>query len=581
VTRRRRTLWASLAFLILLVALTAWVGVRAVLARQHLMKARDEVSQLRAQVSAGELDGLAAGLAQIQHEARAAKSLTSDVVWTGLSKLPLLGRTLAASSDLADSVQSLADQTLAPLINVSKRLDPKNLRKPDGSIDLARLTAAAPDIDRANSSLTSTIAAINKQTLRGVLSPVVKAHNQLTAELTGLAGTIDTANRAAKIGPEMLGAKGARRYLMVFQTPAESRGTGGLVGSFAIIKIDNGKITRERTGSDTELKDSTTAVVDFGAEFNKRYANTDEALAWRNANFTPHYPYAAEIWQRLWEKQSGEKLDGVLSADPITLGYLLGVSGPVTLSDGEVINGENAATWSMVTSYARFPDPNNQTERKQLLVELATATLDRLTKGNGGSTALLKVLGRAAGERRLLVWSAHPAEEAVLSGTPLAGELPNAPGPSTAFVIRNRSGSKLDYYVERKLDYRVLSCTSKRRIVQVTATLTNTAPQGLPPYVLFRADNLTVPYGTDRVVTSIYTTKGSTLNAVWINGKKSTTTASMERGLPVYGNDLELPIGKPQTITLQLTEPPSKAPLHYFVQPLAKPLSLTIGPNCK
>ena len=561
-------------------AITAWIGVRAVLARQHLLKARDEVSQLRAQVSAGELGGLAAGLAQIQHEARAAKSLTSDALWTGLSRIPLLGRTLAASTDLADAVQRLADQTLAPLINVSKGLDPKRLRKPDGSIDLARLTAAAPDIDRANSSLNSTIVAIKKESLRGVLGPVVKAHNQLTNELSGLMGTIDTANRAAKIGPEMLGANGVRRYLMVFQTPAESRGTGGLVGSFAIIKISNGKIKREQTGSDTQLKDSDTAVVDFGAEFNKRYANTDEALAWRNANFTPHYPYAAEIWQRLWEKQTGEKLDGVLSADPITLGYLLDVSGPITLSDGETITGDNAATWSMVTSYARYPDPTNQTERKRLAVELATRTLDKLTSGNGRSTALLKVLGRAAGERRLLVWSAHPAEEAVLSGTPLAGELPNAPGPSTAFIIRNRSGSKLDYYVERKLDYRVLSCTPKKRVVQVTATMTNNAPQGLPPYVLFRADGLTVPYGTDRVVTSIYATKGSTLNAVWLNGKRSSTTASMERGLPVYGNDLELPIGEPQTITLQFTEPPSKVPLRYFVQPLAKPLALTIGPSC-
>jgi hypothetical protein len=566
--------------LILLVAITAWIGVRAVLARQHLLKARDEVSQLRAQVSAGELGGLAAGLAQIQHEARAAKSLTSDALWTGLSRIPLLGRTLAASTDLADAVQRLADQTLAPLINVSRGLDPKSLRKPDGSIDLARLTAAGPDISRANSSLNSTIAAIEKESLRGVLGPVVKAHNQLTNELSGLTGTIDTANRAAKIGPEMLGAKGVRRYLMVFQTPAESRGTGGLVGSFAIIKISNGKIKREQTGSDTQLKDSDTAVVDFGAEFNKRYANTDEALAWRNANFTPHYPYAAEIWQRLWEKQTGEKLDGVLSADPVTLGYLLNVSGPITLSDGETITGDNAATWSMVTSYARFPDPTNQTERKRLAVELATHTLDKLTSGNGRSTALLKVLGRAAGERRLLVWSAHPAEEAVLSGTPLAGELPNAPGPSTAFIIRNRSGSKLDYYVERKLDYRVLSCTPKKRVVQVTATMTNTAPQGLPAYVLFRADGLTVPYGTDRVVTSIYATKGSTLNAVWLNGKTSSTTVSMERGLPVFSNDLELPIGKPQTITLQFTEPPSKAPLRYFVQPLAKPLALTIGPSC-
>jgi hypothetical protein len=581
VTRRRRTLWASLAFLILLVAVTAWIGVRAVLARQHLMKARDEVSQLRAQVSAGDLADLPAGLARIQSEARAAKSLTSDIVWTGFSKLPLLGRTLAASTDLADSVQRLADQTLAPLINISKRLDPKDLRSPNGSIDLARLTDAGPDIDRANTSLKATLASINHESLRGVLGPVVKAHDQLLSELNGLAGTIDTANRAAKIGPAMLGANGVRRYLMVFQTPAESRGTGGLVGSFAIIKIDHGKITRERTGSDTELKDSDTAVVDFGAEFNKRYANTDEALAWRNANFTPHYPYAAEIWQRLWEKQTGEKLDGVLSADPITLGYLLEITGPVTLSDGEVINAKNAATWSMVTSYARYPDPTNQTERKALSVELATQTLDRLSSGYGGSTALLKVLGRAAGERRLLAWSARPAEEALISGTPLAGELPNAPGPSTAFIIRNRSGSKLDYYVERKLDYRVVSCSSKKRVVEVTATLINHAPQGLPPYVLARADNLNVPYGQDRVVTSIYATKGSTLNAVWINGKRSTTTASMERGLPVYGNDLELPIGKPQTVKLQLTEPPSKAPVRYFVQPLAKPLQLTVGPNCK
>jgi hypothetical protein len=570
-----------LAFLILLVALTAWIGVRAALARQHLLKAREEVSQLRAQVSAGELHGLAAGLARIQHEASAAKSLTSDPVWTGLSKVPLLGRTLEASTNLASSVQQLADQTLAPLINVSKRLDPKNLRKPDGSIDLARLIAAGPDIDRANTSLTKTVAAIEKQTLRGVLGPVVKAHDQLTAELTGLVGTIDTANRAAKIGPVMLGANGVRRYLMVFQTPAESRGTGGLVGSYAIIKIANGKITRERTGSDGELKDSDTSVVNFGAEFNNRYANTDETLAWRNANFTPHYPYAAEIWQRLYEKQFGGKIDGVLSADPVTLGYLLGVSGPVTLSDGEVINGQNAATWSLITSYAHYPDPANQTERKRLLVELATKTLDKLTSGNGGSTALLKVLGKAAGQRRLLVWSAHPAEEAVLSGTPLVGELPNAPGPFTALVLRNRSGSKLDVYVDRKLDFQVLSCGPKTRIVEVTATLTNTAPLGLGAYVRSRADGRTVPYGEDRVVTSIYATKGSTLNAVWIDGRRSVVVASTERGLPVYDSDLELPVGTPRTVRLQLTEPRSKANLSYWVQPLFRPLSLSAGRTCR
>ena len=466
-----------------------------------------------------------------------------------------------------------------PLLAASQQLDPQDLRRADGSIDLARLASTAPDLSRAQAALAQVRQEIDRVPTSGIVGPVAKARNEFVDQLNGLAGTVDTAYRAARVAPAMLGANGPRRYLMVFETPAESRGTGGLVGSYAIIRVVDGKVTREQTGSDSDLKDSPTPVVNLGVEFNSRYGKIASASAWKNANFTPHYPWAAEVWQRLWERQSGETIDGVISVDPIALGYMLDVTGPVKLSDGEVITGRTAATWSMVTSYALYPNDNQR--RKDLTVELARLTLDRLTSGAGGSVPLLKALGRAAGEHRLLVWSARPSEEAVISGTPLAGELTDAPGPFTALVVRNASGDKLDYYLQRKLNYQVLSCGPKERLVRVTATLTNTAPKtGLPAYVTVRSDHRIAPLGDDRVFANIYATHGSTLESVLIDGKRSTVVPNVERGHPVYEADVELPIGKPQTVSLTIAEPRSTAPLQYLVQPLAKPLTLTAQLSC-
>ena len=213
-----------------------------------------------------------------------------------------------------------------------------------------------PPIWPARTAVSKTVAAVSKLDTKGVIGPIVKARNEFADQLNGLAGTVDTAWRAADIGPAMLGAAGPRQYLMLFQTPAESRGTGGLVGSFALIKVDHGKVTREQAGSDDELQDSTTPVIDLGTEFNTRYHNTNAALAWKNANFTPHFPYAAQIWQKLWQKQTGQAVDGIIAVDPVALGYLLDVTGPVRLSDGEVITGQERCDWTMQTSYALHPD---------------------------------------------------------------------------------------------------------------------------------------------------------------------------------------------------------------------------------
>ncbi len=567
------------SFLLVPLLVVAWIGIRGVLARQHLQQARSDVAQLESAMSAGQLGGLANRVSAIETEARAAHRLTSDPVWSVLGQVPWFGSSLRAADQLTSAVNELAGQALPPLANAAHALEPASLRQADGTLDLARLTAAIPDLRRSRTALTAALAPLQDFPSDGVIGPLADARHTLTRSINDLSGSLDSAYRAAQIAPGMLGESAPRRYLVIFQTPAEARGTGGLAGSFAIIRIYRGKVTTERTGSDAELQDSPTPVVDLGVDFNQRYGQIDGARGWKNANFTPHFPWAAQVWSALWERQSGQHVDGVIAVDPVALGYLLGVTGPVTLSDGETITGANAATWTMSTSYARYP--TDQTLRKKLTVELSRKTLQALSAPRVDLTRLLKALGKAAGERRLLVWSARPGEEAKISGTPLAGELPDVAGPFAELVLLNGSGDKLDYYVHRELSYRVLACTATSRTVRVSFTLTNAAPAtGLPAYVTVRSDHRVVPVGQDRVFADFFATRGAALKAWNLNGRPVTARASIERGHSVFEFDLELPPGQAQTVTADIREPASTARVHIITQPLANPLSLSVQNRC-
>ena len=55
----------------------------------------------------------------------------------------------------------------------------------------------------------------------------------------------------AKVVPKMLGGDGDRRYFLAFQTPAELRSNGGLIGNFAEITYQNGDISLTRNARDS------------------------------------------------------------------------------------------------------------------------------------------------------------------------------------------------------------------------------------------------------------------------------------------------------------------------------------------
>ena len=144
---------------------------------------------------------------------------------------------------------------------------------------------------------------------------------ELQSLLEQTRSTLDEAWLGARLLSPMLGADGPRTYLVVFQNNAEARGTGGLIGAYAVISASKGAVTVERLGSVADLASLTAPALNLGPDYQALYGS-DPGL-WVNVNMSPHFPYAAQLMAAMWQRQFGTSLDGVIATDPVALSYLL------------------------------------------------------------------------------------------------------------------------------------------------------------------------------------------------------------------------------------------------------------------
>ena len=87
---------------------------------------------------------------------------------------------------------------------------------------------------------------------------------------------------AIKASPYLLGADKPRSFLIAFQNSAEARGTGGILGAFAIVKFDKGAMTVVKTGSNATLQSLEEIPIKMPKEYTDLY-RSDPAI-WQNSN---------------------------------------------------------------------------------------------------------------------------------------------------------------------------------------------------------------------------------------------------------------------------------------------------------
>ncbi|WP_243075645.1 DUF4012 domain-containing protein [Microbacterium sp. SS28] len=500
------------ALLIAAVAATAWIGVRGFLAYGHLRAAQTAAATARDSIA--DPTAAAGAIDAVSSETSAARALTSDPVWSLSEHLPWVGPQLAATATVAASLDDVAGSALAPLAQVASTFDLAALRPQDGRIDLSTFTSLQDAATAGSDGIAAAAASVSAVDRTALVTPLRSAVNEVSTLLDEAEGAASAVSRATVLLPAMLGAEGPRDYLVLFQNNAEWRSLGGIPGAMALLHTDGGALTltaQESTGDYPRYDES---VLPLDDEVTAIYG--ERPGRWmQNVTQVPDFAVSASLAREMWAREHGGKqVDGVIALDPVALTYLLGATGPVTLPTGDVLTPESTVPLLLNEVYARYSSPADQ---DAFFALAAASVFEALSRGDADPVALVSALTRAGDERRLNLWSAHEADQAVLEETTLAGGLPETDADAARFgvFLNDGTGSKMDFYLTS--DSRVAwdQCTTDAAgrasgTAKLTVTIASNAPAdaaNLPPYITGEGI-YGVPPGIARTVVYVYLPEG-------------------------------------------------------------------------
>lgn len=461
---------------------------------------------------------------------------------------------LAQHAEALEVATGQAAEVAGAAGDVAVSADLEKIRYTSGRIDLARLAATREPLEHAASVMKVASDRLDRAASPWLVGPIRDRVDGLAADVDGTLGDVELAAEAAAVAPGLLGGEGTRHYLVLFTQPAEARGLGGFIGSWAELRATDGDLDLTESGPINEL------LTAPGRE-QRRLTGPPEYLArygrfrpWeylQDTSFAPDMPTVASVMAELYPQAGGRPVDGVIVADPYGLAALLKLTGPIRVEGApERLTADNVAQFLVRDQYIQF---GASRERRDFLEQVGRETFDQLVNGTlPGPRKLGAALGPAVAERRLMVFAFDPAEERFFEHLGVAGRAPRPEGgDGLMLVTQNKGNNKIDSFLERTIDYRATYDPHTGALkATATVTLRNGAPSsGLPDAIIGNNDQ-GYPLGTNLLYFSFYTPHH--LREARLDGERIGLEFQRELGWAVYSRFLEIPPGGSVQIELDL-----------------------------
>ncbi|BBH17117.1 chemotaxis protein [Nocardioides baekrokdamisoli] len=541
---RRQSILAAIGLLVLLVIV--WLVWTLIHVASLLSKAADDGQHIKALIAEGKFDQLQGPLEQFRADAKKASDAAHGVTWGVLTHAPFIGADAKGVRTAADVAHRIGDGPVQDLATVAKNLHA--LTPHNGTLDLAAIRALQPTVVSAEKSMSTACAEIDATNANGFIEPLRSKYLKLQQEIDAACTGLTSADLALKVMPQMLGESGPQNYLLVMQNNAELRASGGLPGALALVTADHGKLTFGKQVLASSLGVRATPVLPL-TPLETQLFSTQPGVDMRDANLTPDFSRAADLWRARWQEVEGGNLDGVIAVDPVTLSYIIGATGPVTLPSVTLPIGGRLVTFPQRTLtqanvvdylehqvYIDYPDVAQQ---EVVFAATTDAVFARLTRGGVSAQSLLKALGRAGSEHRLYVESFDQPARGVLQGTPVAGDLQTdiKGRPRVNVLFNDFTGAKMSYYLRYSLDITTTSCNAGRQGMSAHLKIWSTAPADAAktlPLFITGGGLYGVKPGSQSVQYMIVGPLGGTISNMLVDGAPLTKDPGNTTALPDF-----------------------------------------------
>jgi hypothetical protein len=578
---RKRVMWGAIGVGALAVIAVAGLGVAAGNARNT---ARDGYLGLLDGlefIQDGNVSDAQQTLTQAATDLDDAAS-TLDGPLTQMARfVPGIAQNRNAGADVLTDAAIAADAAATTLQFVN--LD--QLTVSNGVIDigaLAALEAPLTDLEETVSELADTLADAESDWL---VPPIQSRLDTSLRRADQAAHQAKATAAAARIGPDILGADGPRRYLLAFVNNAEARGMGGLMGNWSELTIDNGRLEVTANGRTADLQSTDLYDLDLEAspEYLKRYEylgagfNGGTAVKyWSNVTAPADMPSVGDVMAQMYEAVTDRAVDGVFVIDPAGIAGLMEITGPVELPEvGQRINSGNAEEFLTLGQY-EFAE----NEREDLLTAVTDATIDNVLNSTlPPPQRMAPALAPAVLNGHISGWATRPAEQELFELVGMDAALPvirNSGVDGIAAVTINGGPNKIDSFLERTIEYRpVVNQQSGDATASLTVSLTNTAPRsGYEDYVI--GNRVDLPTGDNRMILEVSTRLG--VDAVRVAGEEVAPYTLPELGYNVHSYVVVVPSGETVVVEFDLSGNLGRGAyeLIYRPQPLPNPDTLIV-----
>jgi hypothetical protein len=523
-TRRRVIIGVSIGLgvlLLVVLACAAWVGHRALVAKDALQAAQTQITDFKSALGQSNAPSTAQLYTKLAKNTGTAVEQTDDPLWSFTEGVPGVGPNLRAFRQVAELTDTLVTHGVQPIAVAADGISVDSLKPKNGALDIEPLKKLTPAMSSLDDALRAANASAGAIDTKGVLP-------QLKDPLANLQQTIQkvlpVTSELRKVMPVLypaLGGEGKRHYLLMFQNNAEERASGGNPASMAMLVVDHGKIKLGKQGDSGNFPSPyDEPPLTFTGDFERLYGYHTAAYL-TNITFTPDFTRTARMARTMWRSSYGGTVDGVISFDPVALSYLLRATGPVKIATGETLTSDNAVPYLLNQVYSKYPDPKVQ---DAVFGSTAQSIFKAVTNGQGTPKDYLTQLTPMLNEQRLKMWSIRKDEEELLLTSQAGNMLPEDNTKATVFGVYNNDDatSKMSFYMDSTVHVTSKVCPAKVPQYMVTTKVTDTLKPdqvaGLAEYVKPHQPRI-VP-GGDRQWVVLYGPVGAKLVSASIDGEK-------------------------------------------------------------
>jgi hypothetical protein len=281
-----------------------------------------------------------------------------------------------------------------------------------------------------------------------------------------LSESLETLLNSAQSLKSFLGVSQDKRYLLVFQNNTEMRGSGGFLGSYALVDIREGEIRKLEVPAGGSY-DTEAGMRSFIKSPKPLWLISPRWYFW-DANWWPDWPTTARSLMWFYEKSDGPSVDGVISFTPDVLEDLLKITGEIDLSEeyGLVVNSDNF--WELIQTVVEKPNlmlthpdevkelpdsPDNKP--KKIIGDLMFEILDRLPQvlSTENLPALLMALEDNLGSKNILMYFNDENLQKQLVKNGLDASIAKSVHDYLMITHTNIAGQKSDRKMSEKVEH--------------------------------------------------------------------------------------------------------------------------------